>query len=170
MPRSKVNPFGAENTVAVAEAEEQPITADSTQEPAKTIAVPVSEFAQLIAMFAEKMNEGIERSVRAARELPIDPVKEAQKARAAKSKKEAEESHWSQIKHKALSCSHRRDDLTSAVAWMQCSDKVTRGCCQRCNTCFSPRPEENALPEIYEMYKELIRIPTQKGNSVLYLD
>ncbi len=43
-------------------------------------------------------------------------------------------------------CPHLRDDNTSAIAWMQNSDLVFRGVCQRCNKLFSPESD----PEEYE--------------------
>jgi hypothetical protein len=168
LPRSKVNPF--ESPVGTEELPPEPETTVLSSSKQQDVTVSAEFFTKLFTMFAEKMNEGIEKSIAAARQVPEDPIKKKQNERAAESKRQAENAYWLGIKHKAMSCSHRRDDLTSAVGWMQCSDKVTRGVCQRCNVCFSPIASENACPEIHEQYKELIRIPTQKGNAVLYLD
>ena len=54
-------------------------------------------------------------------------------------------------------CAHMREDNTSAVAWMQNSDNIWRGVCQRCNALFTPSHPD---------YAALIRIPTRAIVSV----
>lgn len=56
-------------------------------------------------------------------------------------------------------CTHMREDNTSAVAWMQHSDGIWRGVCQRCNGRLYPG---------HARYAEMIKIPT-RGNSIVYV-
>jgi hypothetical protein len=171
LSRSKVNPFGAENTVAVAEQEEQPIIPNPTPSLTSTTAnVPVEFFQQMLTLFAAKMNEGIRESIKAAREVPIDPIKEAQKARAAQTKKDAEEAHWSQLQARFLQCSHLRGDGSSCICWATQSDQVRRGYCPHCYCVFSPLRQECSSQEVFDMYKTVVRLPTRTQDSVLYID
>ncbi len=65
------------------------------------------------------------------------------------------------IAHKqkvADACGHIREDNTSAIAWMQNSDFVTRGVCQRCNTLFQPGHKD---------YIRLLKIPVGR-QGVIY--
>ena len=167
MPRSK-NPF------AVEESPTNP--SDPTTEPTETteptnVAVPVDFFTKLLATFADKMNEGIRESVKAAREVPIDPIKQAQKERAAITKKNAEEGYWKNLISRAENCpgNHRRSNMTSAIAWAKQSDNATRGVCQHCFTIFSPYRNECCSDAVYEQYKELVRVPTNTTDSVNYI-
>jgi hypothetical protein len=55
-------------------------------------------------------------------------------------------------------CTHRRDDLTSAVAWQEQFHRarrlyITDGFCQHCNKHFAPGVEG---------YSEMLKIPTGK--------
>ncbi len=168
MPRSK-NPF----------AEELPPT-DTIQTEIPTsssqLSVPVSEFAQLLAAFNTKMNESnvmfvqkLNEAVEAARKPPYDPVKEKQKERAIVAKKTAEDGYWAAAKDRAHNCTHMRNDLTSAIAWARQSDGVTRGPCMHCGTLFSPIRGECVSQEIFDSYKERIRIPSSRADSVVYI-
>jgi hypothetical protein len=171
LPRGK-NPFNQE---AVDSFTEFPLDPTNTEKPIELAtnptqaAVPVEFFSQMLAMFAEKMNEGIRESIKAAREVPIDPIKEAQKARAAKTKKDAEEAHWSQLQARFLQCSHLRDDGSSCICWAMQSDNVQRGYCPHCYCVFSPLRQECSSQEVFEKYKDVVRLPTRTGNSVLYI-
>lgn len=168
LPRSK-NPFAVELPPDPSD----PIQTEKPIETATLITgqptVPVEFFTQMLAMFAEKMNEGIRESIKAAREVPVDPIKEAQKARAAKTKKEAEEAHWGQLQSRFLQCSHLRDDGSSCICWAIQSDNVQRGYCPHCYCVFSPIRGECSSQEVFEKYKDVIRLPTRTGNSVLYI-
>lgn len=57
----------------------------------------------------------------------------------------------------AEACGHIREDNTSAIAWMQNSDLVTRGVCQRCNSLFQPGNKD---------YIRLIKIPVGRQGVV----
>ena len=182
MARSK-NPFQTSEAVdnigvesAVATLPEPPTEQSEVHVPKvkaapATTTVPVEFMTQLLAMFAEKMNEGLSKVLIAARTAPVDPIKEKQRERAEKTKTETEAAYWANLRHRALSCpgNHRRSNMTSAVAWATQSDQVTRGICQHCFTVFSPRLQECCCPEVHEQYKELIRVPTNTTDSVNYI-
>jgi hypothetical protein len=166
LPRSK-NPFAELPTEPTA-SPDQPIELPNI-EAAATVAVPADFFTKLLTTFAEKMNEGIRERVKAAREVPIDPIKEAQKIRAAKTKKEAEEGYWRQLVSRFEQCNHLREDLTCCVSWAIQSDGKQRGYCSHCGVVFSPVRNECASQAIFDKYKEIIRIPCSKGSSVNYV-
>jgi hypothetical protein len=172
LARSKVNPFEAVEVPAELEP-----TAELPTESTSTIAVPVSEFAQLLAAFNAKMNESqvmfaekLAQAIEVARKPPVSEFHEKQQARAHEAKLQAQKAYWEGQVLRANSCSHQREDQSSAIAWARQSDGITRGICQHCPALFSPKREECLTEEIWSQYKEKLRIPTQRGNSVVYVD
>jgi hypothetical protein len=172
LPRSKVNPF--ESPVGT---EELPPEPEQLTESKQSISVPVSEFAQLLAAFNARMNESqvmfaekLAQAIEVARKPPVSEFHEKQQARAHEAKLQAQKAYWEGQILRAENCSHQREDQSSAIAWARQSDGVTRGICQHCPALFSPRREECLTEEIWQQYKEKLRIPTQRGNSVVYVD
>lgn len=69
------------------------------------------------------------------------------------------------------SCNHMQLPGTavsgcSCIAWATQDDKVRRGTCQHCGTCFSPIREECISDEIWRAYPLLIRIPTHPAGNI----
>jgi hypothetical protein len=69
------------------------------------------------------------------------------------------------------SCNHMQLPGTSVsgcscIAWATQDDKVRRGTCQHCGTCFSPKREECLSDEIWQAYGLLIRIPTHPAGNI----
>jgi hypothetical protein len=167
LPRSKVNPF--ESPVGTEELPPEPETTVLTSSKQQDVTVSAEFFTKLFTMFAEKMNEGIEKSIAAARQVPEDPIKKKQAERAAEAKRQAEEAYWKQLQDRFMQCSHLREDMTSCIAWATQSDNKYRGYCCHCGCVFSPIRTECASQEIFEKYKEVVRIPTSRGNAVHYV-
>jgi len=137
----------------------------------QTVAVPVGFLAELMANF-NKMHEDSLKAILAEMRKPVvDPIKEAQQQRAAQSKQQAEDAYWSGMIFKAENCpsSHLREDGSSAIAWATQSDGKIRGVCQHCNTLFSPTRKECVSEAVWKAYGELRRIPSSRGNSVMYI-
>jgi hypothetical protein len=122
-------------------------------------------FTQLAKMHAQMLKTVVEE----IRRGPIDPIKEKQKERAHAEKNRAETAFWEQVKNREANCSHAREDLTSCIAWMPNSDGHIRGTCQHCFTVFSPIREECISEEVWKKYKDLRKIPTQRGTAVVYI-
>lgn len=87
-----------------------------------------------------------------------DPEAEARKERDRRRIREERARQEKLRQEREAACSHMREDNTSAIAWMQNSDQVTRGVCQRCNALITPSHEE---------YLRLLRVPT-RGLGVVY--
>jgi hypothetical protein len=134
--------------------------------PPAAITVPMEFFSQLIQTLSSSMKQLVEE----IRKPPHDPIKEAQMERARKTKEQAEKFYWEALSERAMNCTHGREDMTSAIAWAQQSDGKIRGTCQHCQTVFSPVREECCSQEVFDRYKELRRIPTQRGSGVLYIN
>jgi hypothetical protein len=164
----------------------------------KTLSVSVDLFANMLRIMQENANAQAKALMDGMREIadnlrrpPIDPVKEAQHARAQKAKENAEASYWKQAVGRSENCTHLREDMSSAIAWAEQSDtyadypdlcerlkitgtnqmvRITRGTCQHCQTLFSPRREECVSDNIHQRYNEFRRIRTGRGqDSVMYI-
>lgn len=91
------------------------------------------------------------------REAQRNPDRERQ-LEAARQRLRIQQEADQQVKRiREQSCAHLREDGTCCIAWMENSDGITRGVCQRCNTCFDPN---------HARYAELRRIPTRTAGIV----
>jgi hypothetical protein len=109
-------------------------------------------------MTDKQMEQFAEVLAAAMRGAAKDPIKEHQKE-AARLRLRAQQKEDAVIrKMREDSCIHMREDNTSVIAWMQNSDGIVRGVCQRCNTCFDPS---------HANYVNLRRIP-YRSSSVVY--
>jgi hypothetical protein len=95
------------------------------------------------------------------RKPPVDPVKEAQKAREQKTKIEALASYWATKFRKRDSCKHEREDGSCLIAWATQSDGVERGPCPICGWTFAP--------EDGDLYNEMRRKNRGRKESVRYV-
>lgn len=110
-------------------------------------------------MSALQMEQFAEVLANAMRGAQKDPIKEQQKEAARMRLRQQQKEDAQVRKMREDSCIHMREDNTSVIAWMQNSDGVVRGVCQRCNTCFDPS---------HPRYVELRRIP-YRSSSVVYV-
>lgn len=95
-------------------------------EPQKPLTSPTVPLTDLIEFAKELKKPYIDPSLVAKRERDSQRMRQqVAENRRVKAAKEA-------------SCSHRREDNTSAIAWMTNSDMATRGVCQRCNRLVQP--------------------------------
>lgn len=96
---------------------------------------PVSpETAALLAAF----QEAIKTIVIEIRKPPVDPVKEAQKAREKITKEVNLKAMWENKLRKLKGCAHSRQDGTCAVGWARQSDGKERGYCPYCDQVLAP--------------------------------
>ena len=116
-----------------------------------------SDTAQLLSAF----QDAIRTIVSEMRKPPIDPVKEAQKAREQATKKEALETYWRTKEEKKKRCAHLRQNGTSVIAWATQTDGIERGYCPNCNSTFDPSDGE--------LYQQLRRVPRGMLESVRYV-
>src|SRR5437899_11869569 len=72
------------------------------------------------------------------RKPPVDPVREAQKAREQKTKVETLASFWAGKIRKRDNCRHQREDGTCVVGFAVQSDGIERGYCPNCDWTFTP--------------------------------
>jgi hypothetical protein len=121
----------------------------------------------------EKMMENLLRTiVSEIRKPPVDPVKEAQKAREKETKEKANKEMWERKLAKFLACKHEREDGTCVVGWATQSDGKARGYCPHCDTLIGPEladlfPER--AEEIRALVADIRRRPTGRKESVRYI-
>lgn len=95
------------------------------------------------------------------RKPPVDPVKEIQKAREQRTKKESLAAMWANKFRKRDNCRHEREDGTCVIAWATQSDNVERGYCPNCDWNFTP--------DDGELYTEVRRKPRGRKDNVRYV-
>jgi hypothetical protein len=117
---------------------------------------------QEVGMLSTEQLESILRVLVAEiRKPPVDPIKEIQKAREAKTKTEALASYWSNKFRKRDSCKHEREDGTCLIAWATQSDGVERGPCPICDWVFTP--------DDGELYNEVRRKNRGRKENIRYV-
>lgn len=92
------------------------------------------------------------------RKPPVDPIKEAQKAREQKSKVESLAAMWASKFRKRDNCRHEREDGTCLVGWATQSDNVERGFCPICEWTFTP--------EDGDLYRKVRAMPRGRKENV----
>lgn len=117
---------------------------DEIKEMSMPVTLTVSQFEQLL---------------RAAREVPIDPKAELNKAEEHRARMQAQVTIEKGLRRLRDHCTHTRDNVgsdqvsayrgTSAVAWILNSDGLLRGVCQRCRDRILPGHKD------YERLKDL---------------
>lgn len=108
--------------------------------------------AENIQVTREDLSVILSKVIEEAKKPYVDLDAEARKLRDRKRLQEERTRQEALRKAREESCAHMREDNTSAIAWMQNSDGIWRGVCQRCNALFTPE---------HPKYVELIRIPTR---------
>ena len=199
MPKNRTNE--AESFVAVEEVQE--IEQDAVPEVEAppildSIAVPKDFFVQLLSTMQEMANNQTKALARVIEEIrkPVhDEIKEKQAERAKATQQASQKAFWATLEHRALNCSHLRENGSSCIAWAEQSDTygdypdlceknqlfprgitgaslqahIKRGACQHCQTLFSPRREECVCEEIWLKYHDLLRIPSGMGQGVNWI-
>lgn len=113
--------------------------------------------AQIVPMF-QKMLETV---VAEMRKPPVDPIKEAQKAREKLTKEQGLKEYWERKANRKKSCSHQRQNGSCAIAWATQSDGIERGFCPYCESVITP--------EDGKLYEELRRMNRGMMESVRYV-
>jgi hypothetical protein len=102
------------------------------------------------------------------RKPPVDPIKEAQKAREKETKEKSQKEYWAKKLSKLMRCSHSRQDGTCCIAWAVQSDNTERGYCPNCENLISPELAQFG-PEYLEIYTRERRRPRGLMESVRYV-
>ncbi len=134
-----------------------------------------SESAAMIAAF----QEAIKTIVAEMRKPPVDPIKEAQKAREKAQKEAGLKEYWSKKLWKLVRCGHSRQDGTCIIGWATQSDGKMRGYCPNCDNTLGPElkeleslmtPEMKAIcPSLDELYKKQMQRPRGLMENVRYV-
>ena len=111
----------------------------------------------LLKGFAEAIAAGM-------RQAQIDPVAEARKERDRNRLRSERAAAEEERERRERRCAHRREDMTSAVAWYTYrwdtpdgqQRNVTKGVCQHCNKWFEP-----GIPG----YEEMLGIQTYRAKA-----
>jgi hypothetical protein len=135
----------------MAHAEETPVT----------IPQLMSFFQKMMEANRAESQEMIRTIVSEIRKPPVDPVKEAQRAREKLTKEAAEKEYWAKKERLKKNCSHTRQNGTSNIAWATQSDNIERGVCPYCSSTFTP--------DDGELYQQLRRLPRGMLESVRYV-
>lgn len=131
--------------------------------------------ATMIALFRDAMRE----IVAEIRKPPVDPIKEAQKAREKAQKEAGLKQMWSNRLWKLIRCSHSRQDGTCVIGWAIQSDGKQRGYCPNCDNTFGPELVEleplmteemkKLCPSLKALYDEQRKRPRGLMENVRYV-
>jgi hypothetical protein len=119
--------------------------------------------------FFEKMMATIVAEIR---KPPVDPVKEAQRARELATKITNEREYWEKRIWKLLNCKHEREDGTCLIGWATQSDNKERGVCPICCETIGPEMAitfPHLADQMKALYQELRKRPRGRKESVRYV-
>lgn len=105
---------------------------------------------QTVSMTPTQFQEMMRTIVSEIRKPPVDPVKEAQKAREKKMKDDGNAQRWRSMVNKLIRCQHSREDGTCVISWAVQSDGKERGHCPHCDVPIT----EDLMKELAVLFPE----------------